>query len=88
MMSRSYTNLLDLASGNFPAMGGRETRERKRMPRVMSVPGFLTEVDDDQAVSVSSDNPSTVTTDRMIIVANQLPLKAKRKEDNKGWSFS
>lgn len=87
MMSRSYTNLLDLASGNFPAMG-RETRERRRLPRVMSVPGFLTEVDDDQAVSVSSDNPSTVTTDRMIIVANQLPLKAKRKEDNKGWSFS
>ncbi|RDY10189.1 putative alpha,alpha-trehalose-phosphate synthase [UDP-forming] 7, partial [Mucuna pruriens] len=87
MMSRSYTNLLDLASGNFPAMG-RESRERRRMTRVMSVPGFLTDVDDDQAVSVSSDNPSTVTTDRMIIVANQLPLRAKRKEDNKGWSFS
>ncbi|KAK7405060.1 hypothetical protein VNO78_06232 [Psophocarpus tetragonolobus] len=87
MMSRSYTNLLDLASGNFPAMV-REPRERRRLPRVMSVPGFLTEIDDDQAVSVSSDNPSTVTTDRMIIVANQLPLKAKRKEDNKGWSFS
>ncbi|KAJ1441867.1 Trehalose-phosphatase [Sesbania bispinosa] len=49
MMSRSYTNLLDLASGNFPAMG-RESKERRRMPRVMSVPGFVTEVDDDQAL--------------------------------------
>ncbi|KAL1325356.1 hypothetical protein HN51_035419 [Arachis hypogaea] len=87
MMSRSYTNLLDLASGNFPAMGN-SFKERRRMPRVMSVPGIVTEVDDDQAVSVSSDNPSTVSTDRMIIVANQLPLKAKRREDNQGWNFS
>ncbi|KAM7497969.1 hypothetical protein LguiA_022383 [Lonicera macranthoides] len=86
MLSRSYTNLLDLASGNFPVMG-RE-RERKRMPRVMTVPGSIAELDDDQAHSVSSDNPSSLATDRMIIVANQLPLKAKRRPDNKGWSFS
>ncbi|CAN1230203.1 Probable alpha,alpha-trehalose-phosphate synthase [UDP-forming] 7 [Linum grandiflorum] len=26
--------------------------------------------------------------DRIIIVANQLPVKAKRRPDNKGWSFS
>ncbi|OIW05979.1 hypothetical protein TanjilG_11666 [Lupinus angustifolius] len=87
MMSRSYTNLLDLASGNFPDMGN-QPKERRRMPRVMTVPGIISELDDDQAVSVSSDNPSTISTDRMIIVANQLPLKAKRREDNKGWSFS
>ncbi|XP_019449091.1 PREDICTED: probable alpha,alpha-trehalose-phosphate synthase [UDP-forming] 7 isoform X2 [Lupinus angustifolius] len=87
MMSRSYTNLLDLASGNFPAMGN-QFKERKRLSRVMSVPGIVSELDDDQAVSISSDNPSTISTDRMIIVANQLPLKAKRREDNKGWSFS
>ncbi|KAF7822897.1 putative alpha,alpha-trehalose-phosphate synthase [UDP-forming] 7 [Senna tora] len=87
MMSRSYTNLLDLASGNFPALG-KDFKEKKRLPRVMSVPGIISELDDDQAHSVSSDNPSTISTDRMIIVANQLPLKATRKEDNKGWSFS
>ncbi|OWM73332.1 probable alpha,alpha-trehalose-phosphate synthase [UDP-forming] 7 [Punica granatum] len=84
MMSKSYTNLLDLASGNFPAMG----RERKRLPRVMTVPGNIAEFDDDQAQSVASDNPSSVSSDRMIIVANQLPLKANRSPDNKGWSFS
>ncbi|KAL1812751.1 hypothetical protein DCAR_0625002 [Daucus carota subsp. sativus] len=86
MMSRSYTNLLDLASGNFPIMG-RE-RDRKRLSRVMTVPGSITELDDDQASSVCSDNPSSLASDRMIIVANKLPLKARRRPDNKGWSFS
>ncbi|KAF5183889.1 Alpha,alpha-trehalose-phosphate synthase [UDP-forming] [Thalictrum thalictroides] len=84
MLSRSYTNLLDLASGNFPAMG----RERRRLPRVMTVPGLISELDDDQANSVSSDVPSSISQDRIIIVANQLPVKAKRRPDNKGWSFS
>ncbi|KAL9661243.1 hypothetical protein QQ045_026065 [Rhodiola kirilowii] len=84
MMSRSYTNLLDLASGNFPVMG----RERRRMPRVMTVPGIISELDDDNANSVSSDVASSIIQDRTIIVANQLPVKAKRRPDNKGWSFS
>ncbi|XP_043702155.1 probable alpha,alpha-trehalose-phosphate synthase [UDP-forming] 7 [Telopea speciosissima] len=84
MISRSYTNLLDLASGNFPVMG----RERKRLPRVMTVPGIVCELDDDQANSVSSDVPSSIAQDRIIIVANQLPVKSKRRPDNKGWSFS
>uniref|UniRef100_UPI001CB9D37B probable alpha,alpha-trehalose-phosphate synthase [UDP-forming] 7 n=1 Tax=Erigeron canadensis TaxID=72917 RepID=UPI001CB9D37B len=86
MQSRSYTNLLELASGNFPVMG-RE-REKRKMPRVMTVPGSITELDDDQASSVASDNPSSLAMDRMIVVANQLPLKAKRRPDNKGWSFT
>ncbi|CAA2953876.1 probable alpha,alpha-trehalose-phosphate synthase [UDP-forming] 7 [Olea europaea subsp. europaea] len=84
MMSRSYTNLLDLASGNFPVMG----HERRRLPRVMTVPGVISELDDDRANSVSSEAPSSVVADRVIIVANQLPVKAKRRPDNKGWSFS
>ncbi|KAK3446188.1 hypothetical protein EUGRSUZ_A01931 [Eucalyptus grandis] len=84
MMSRSYTNLVDLATGNFPAMG----REKKRFPRTMTVPGNIAELDDDQAYSVTSENPSSVTSDRMIIVGNQLPLKATRRPDDTGWSFS
>ncbi|XP_009768217.1 putative alpha,alpha-trehalose-phosphate synthase [UDP-forming] 7 [Nicotiana tabacum] len=87
MMSRSYTNLLDLASGNFPVMG-RERERPRMMPRVMTVPGSICELDDDLAHSVSSDNLSSLAGDRMIIVANLLPLKAKRRPDNKGWSFS
>ncbi|CAB4303693.1 unnamed protein product [Prunus armeniaca] len=83
-MSKSYVNLLDLASGNFPTMEGK----RRRFPRVNTAPGNLSDLDDDQARSVSSDQPSSIASDRMIIVANQLPVKAKRREDNKGWSFS
>ena len=55
-MSRSYTNLLDLALGNFLVMG----REMKRLPRVMTVPVVISELDDDQANSVSSNVPSSV----------------------------
>ncbi|XP_073039689.1 probable alpha,alpha-trehalose-phosphate synthase [UDP-forming] 7 isoform X1 [Primulina eburnea] len=86
MMSRSYTNLLELASGNVPVMGME--KDRKRFPRVMTLPGNIAELDDDSAVSVSSENQSSVAGDRIIIVANLLPLKAKRRLDNKGWSFS
>lgn len=87
-MSRSYTNLLDLAAGNFPEMGRERERKRMPMPRVMTVPGSICEFEDEQANSVASDNVSSLVCDRMIIVANQLPLKAKRRPDNEGWSFS
>ncbi|KAL2487764.1 hypothetical protein Fot_41056 [Forsythia ovata] len=86
MKSRSYTNLLDLVSGNFPVMG--KEKERKWFPRVMTVPGSIDELDDDQTNSVTLENLSSVTGERMIIVANLLPLKAKRRLDNKGWKFS
>ncbi|CAK7350375.1 unnamed protein product [Dovyalis caffra] len=65
-----------------------QPRERKRLPRVMTVPGVISELDDDVANSVASDVPSSLVQDRIIIVANQLPVKAKRRPDNKGWSFS
>ncbi|EPS68578.1 hypothetical protein M569_06190 [Genlisea aurea] len=86
MLSRSYTNLLDLASGNFPVMG--RDKERKRFPRVNTVPGNIGELDDEQTSSFASDNPSSVAGDRIIIVSNLLPLKVKRRPDNKSWSFS
>lgn len=61
MQSRSYTNLLELASGNFPVMG-RE-KERRKLTRVMTVPGSITELEDDQASSVASDNHSSLSMD-------------------------
>lgn len=64
-------------------------REKRRMPRVMTVAGVISELDEDgQSSSVASDSPSSLVTDRVIIVANQLPVKARRRPDNKGWSFS
>ncbi|KAL5202968.1 hypothetical protein ABZP36_013920 [Zizania latifolia] len=100
MMSRSYTNLLDLAAGNFaalgPAGGGRRRSGSfgmKRMPRVMTVPGTLSELDDEddeQAAtsSVASDGPSSFVSERLIVVANQLPVVARRRPDGRGWTFS
>ncbi|RAL45276.1 hypothetical protein DM860_014686 [Cuscuta australis] len=86
MMLRSYTNLLDLATGNFPTM----KREGRRMPRAMSVPGNICVLDDQQShhSAAFSDNPSSLSSDRMIIVANQLPLKATRNADDKEWIFT
>ncbi|PPR99937.1 hypothetical protein GOBAR_AA20725 [Gossypium barbadense] len=84
MVSRSYSNLLDLASGDSPSFGG----ERKRFPRVATVPGLLSEVDDETCNSVCSEAPSSVSQERMIIVGNQLPLRAHRNEDNGEWCFS
>ncbi|KAH1080247.1 hypothetical protein J1N35_020008 [Gossypium stocksii] len=84
MVSRSYSNLLDLASGDSPSFGG----ERKGFPRVATVPGLLSEVDDETCNSVGSEAPSSVSQERMIIVGNQLPLRAHRNEDNGEWCFS
>lgn len=85
MVSRSYSNLFELASGDSPSFG----RGGKRLPRVATVPGVLSELDDDNANSISSDAPSSVAQDRMIIVGNQLPLRAHRSADGDGgWNFS
>ncbi|XP_062180161.1 probable alpha,alpha-trehalose-phosphate synthase [UDP-forming] 7 [Phragmites australis] len=100
MMSRSYTNLLDLAAGNFAALGPSGGGRRrsgsfgmKRMSRVMTVPGTLSELDDDEdemaaTSSVASDVPSSAVGERLIVVANQLPVVARRRPDGRGWVFS
>ncbi|KAM0868566.1 hypothetical protein ACQ4PT_041227 [Festuca glaucescens] len=100
MMSRSYTNLLDLAAGNFaalgPAGGGRRrpgSFGARRMPRVMTAPGTLSELDDEEderaaTSSVASDVPSSAVCERLIVVANQLPVVARRRPDGRGWVFS
>lgn len=88
MVSRSYSNLLELASGEGPSPSlGRMSR---RIPRVMTVPGIISDLDGDPSESVCSDDISSVAqSDRLIIVANQLPIKAQRKTDgSNGWTFS
>ncbi|KAF9619528.1 hypothetical protein IFM89_007276 [Coptis chinensis] len=85
MVSRSYSNLLDLASGDTLNFG----RVGKRLPRVMTVAGIISELDDENSNSVNSDVPSSVSQERMIIVGNQLPLRAHRRSDGDGgWYFS
>lgn len=85
MVSRSYSNLLDLVSGDSPTFG----RGGKKISRVATVAGVLSELDDETSNSVTSDAPSSVSQDRMIIVGNQLPLRAHRSSDGSGeWCFS
>ncbi|KAI3764038.1 hypothetical protein L2E82_14038 [Cichorium intybus] len=62
----------------------------RQMPRIMTVAGIISDLDDDPSESVCSDiSSSSVQHDRLIIVANQLPIKAHRKTDgSRGWTFS
>lgn len=84
MSSRSYSNLLELTS-DFPVALPRSTR---RLPRVMTEPGILSEVrDDDNATSVTSESASSLSQgERCIIAANILPLDAQKRPE--GWVFT
>lgn len=89
MVSRSYSNLLELASGESRS----SPRLNRRIPRVMTAAGIMSDIDDDALESVCSDRSSSIQRDRIIIVANQLPIRAQRKLDcnstnGKGWIFS
>ena len=84
MASRSCTNLLDLASGgllDFPC-----TPSPRTLPRVMTVPGIISDLDSNN--DVDSDAASSICHDRKIIVANMLPLHAKRDTETAKWCFS
>ncbi|CAH9146433.1 unnamed protein product [Cuscuta epithymum] len=86
MVSRSYSNLLELASGETlsPSFG----RMSRRIPRIVA--GIMSDLDDDAPESGCSDRSSSSSPrDRIIIVANQLPIRGQKKSDNeKGWTFS
>ncbi|XP_008775639.2 alpha,alpha-trehalose-phosphate synthase [UDP-forming] 6-like [Phoenix dactylifera] len=83
MVSRSYSNLLELTSGEPPSVG----RIRRRIPRVMTVAGIISDLDDDSD-SDTSAGPSSSPGDRTIVVANHLPIRAHRRPDGRGWTFS
>ncbi|XP_072972233.1 alpha,alpha-trehalose-phosphate synthase [UDP-forming] 6-like [Typha angustifolia] len=85
MVSRSYSNLLELASGEPPSIG----RISRRIPRVMTVAGIISDLDSDSD-SDASAGPSSSSSprDRTIIVANHLPIRAHRRPNGQGWTFS
>lgn len=75
MASRSCANFLDLASGNL-----LDLPTPRALPRVMTVPGIISEDGDSDGLSVCLE--------RKIIVANMLPLNAQRNTDTGKWCFS
>ncbi|WOL20133.1 alpha,alpha-trehalose-phosphate synthase [Canna indica] len=86
MVSNSYFNLLEMASGGSPSLA----RISRSIPRVVTVPGIVPDLDDsdDDASDASSERSSPSPRYRTIIVANQLPIRAQRRQDGRGWSFS
>ncbi|KAJ4951404.1 hypothetical protein NE237_028236 [Protea cynaroides] len=84
MVSRSYSNLLDLASGDSPGFG----RVGSKLPKVKTVAGIVSELNDENS-GVGSDASSSISQERIIIVGNQLPVRTHRRSDGDGgWYFS
>nr|CAD1826555.1 unnamed protein product [Ananas comosus var. bracteatus] len=104
MVSSSYSNLLELASGESSSSSSSAAvgRIARRIPRVLTAPGIVPGLGDSDsdadadadAASVSSsqsDHSSHSARERTIIVANQLPIRAARRpasEGGGGWAFS
>ena len=84
MVSRSYTDYLDLVSGDLLDFSPTP----RTLPRVMTVPGVISDSDGDGINDGESDIPSAVPRLRKIIVANSLPLHAQRDTVTGRWCFS
>ncbi|OWM65384.1 hypothetical protein CDL15_Pgr008974 [Punica granatum] len=83
MLSRSCISLLDLASGdmlNFP-------QTPRSLPRVITVPGIISEVEDGN-VTRNQGSAAPEPREKKIIVANFLPLNARKDDESGKWQFS
>lgn len=95
MVSRSYSNLLDLAGDHTtladPTVGSMR-RSGGRIPRVATVSGICSESRDDDRSTQHEESVSTEASvlseeNRMLIVAHMLPLNAKLGPDGSSWIF-
>lgn len=84
MASRSCANFLDLASGDLLDI----PQTPRALPRVMTVPGIISDVDGYESNDGDSDVSSSSSRERKIIVANMLPLHAKRDAETGKWCFN
>ncbi|KAL4558522.1 hypothetical protein LXL04_036723 [Taraxacum kok-saghyz] len=87
MLSRSSFNLLNLDDYSCVV-------DRARIPRIMTVPGILTEFEEDNIAGSGgtetdqvSDVVSSITPERRIIVSKQLPVKAHCDGETNKWVF-
>lgn len=82
MLSRSHANLLDLLGDKNPII-------RPKPKRANTIANLTLEGGVDEGLSsVTSDAPSSVNQDRLILVSNHLPVNATRREDDRGWTFT
>ncbi|KAM7508394.1 hypothetical protein LguiA_018847 [Lonicera macranthoides] len=75
MLSKSCFNLLNL--DDYSAV------DRTRIPRVMTVPGIISDFDGPGFRTESE----SVSSERRIIVSNQLPVKAHKDLETQKWGF-
>ncbi|KAJ4846652.1 putative alpha,alpha-trehalose-phosphate synthase [UDP-forming] 9 [Turnera subulata] len=84
MVSRSCASLLDLASGNLLDI----PQAPKYLPRVMTVPGIISDLDGYNSNDGDSEVASSICRERKIIVANMLPVHARKDIETGKWCFS
>nr|ASB17093.1 trehalose-6-phosphate synthase [Manihot esculenta] len=87
MVSRSCMNFLDLASGNLLEI----PHTPRSIPRVMTVPGIISDLDGYGPYGSNDEDSeiaSSICRERKIIVANMLPLQAKKDPGTAKWCFS
>lgn len=88
MVSRSYSNLLDLVSGGGGESSAGVSQLGKRLTRVMTVAGIISDLDEEASTGPDSASQERQR-QRVIVVGNQLPLRAHRRAPGDGkWSFS
>ncbi|OWM76046.1 probable alpha,alpha-trehalose-phosphate synthase [UDP-forming] 9 [Punica granatum] len=84
MASRSYTNFSDLAPGDLLDIAPTPTA----LPRVIKTPGIISNFDGYSSTDGDSDTTSSGFRERKILVANMLPLQAKRDTETGKWCFT
>ncbi|KAL4339454.1 hypothetical protein GQ457_08G035630 [Hibiscus cannabinus] len=84
IVSRSCISLLDLATDDM----FNSPQTPRRIPRVMNVPGTVSEVDGFKTNAGDFDALSSECCGKKIIVANFLPLQAQKDIKSGRWSFS
>lgn len=82
MASRSSAGILGLASGELPEI----PQTPIALPRVIAASGIIS--DENCSNDGDSDSSSSVIRERKILVANMLPLNARRDTENGKWCFS
>ncbi|KAJ1693487.1 hypothetical protein LUZ63_010185 [Rhynchospora breviuscula] len=90
MVSRSYSNLLDLISCDSPKIGNSTgvSNVSKRLTRVMTAAGIISELEEEYSTSSAASDAPSVQREKLIIVSNQLPIRAHRRTDGRGWYFT
>ncbi|KAJ8758979.1 hypothetical protein K2173_003217 [Erythroxylum novogranatense] len=83
MLSSSCVNSLDLAGNLFDI-----PQTPRSLPRVMTVPGIISDLDSYAGNDGDLEVTSSTVRERKIVVANMLPLQAKRDTESGKWRFT